>query len=399
MREEHIGARIAAERRLRGLTQRQLADRVHVSHSLVTKVERGDRPATPALVAAVARILRVEQGRLTGQPYFTGDRADDAVHDLIPDLRREITSYGLPPDDNEPRPDLSTLGARVAHASGFVHDVDYIRLGETLPALLADLRAAAFTADGATRERVMLWMAETYDNAKRVAYDLGYPDLGAHAVALKEQAAAESGDPLAVAVAAAVRGWTLIGTGAFDAASRVLAAALVDLEPLTRNPTAPTWSVWGFLNLQAALAAARAADSSTAWDYFAEAERATAAVGVDRDDFRLAFGPTNTAIWGVALAVELQDGAAAVARAARVRIPADLPKARASHHFLDLSRGYLYYGDRQSALGALVTARRHAPQQVRYNPMARETVYALAQAERRSSESLRSLATWMGIPD
>ena len=31
MREEHIGARIAAERRLRGLTQRQLADRVHVS--------------------------------------------------------------------------------------------------------------------------------------------------------------------------------------------------------------------------------------------------------------------------------------------------------------------------------------------------------------------------------
>lgn len=399
MREEHIGARIAAERRLRGLTQRQLADRVHVSHSLVTKVERGDRPATPALVAAVARILRVEQGRLTGQPYFTGDRAQDAVHDLIPELRREITSYGLPPDGDEPRPDLSTLDARVAQASNLVHDVDYIRLGETLPALLADLRAAAFTTEEAARERVMLWMAETYDNAKRVAYDLGYPDLGAHAVALKEQAAAESGDPLAVAVAAAVRGWTLIGTGAFDAASRVLAAALADLEPLIRNATTPTWSVWGFLNLQAALAAARAADSSRTWDYFSEAERATAAVGVDRDDFRLAFGPTNTAIWGVALAVELQDGAAAVSRAAQVRIPAELPKARAGHHFLDLSRGYLYYGDRQSALSALVTARRHAPQQVRYNPMARETVYALAQAERRSSESLRSLAVWMGIPD
>ncbi len=57
MREEHIGARVAAERRLRGLTQRQLADRVHVSLSLITKVERGDRPATPALVAAVARVL------------------------------------------------------------------------------------------------------------------------------------------------------------------------------------------------------------------------------------------------------------------------------------------------------------------------------------------------------
>lgn len=88
----------------------------------------------------------------------------------------------------------------------------------------------------------------------------------------------------------------------------------------------------------------------------------------------MAFGPTNTAIWGVGLAVELQDGAAAVSRAAKVRIPAELPKARAGHHFLDLSRGYLYNGDRQSALGALVTARRFAPQQVRYHPMARETV-------------------------
>lgn len=134
-----------------------------------------------------------------------------------------------------------------------MHDVDYLRLGEALPALLADLRAAAFASEGAARSRVMLWMAETYDNAKRVAYDLGYPDLGAHAVALKEQAAAESGDPLAVAVAAAVRGWTLIGTGAFDPAGRVLAGALADLEPLLHEATPATWSVWGFLNLQAAL--------------------------------------------------------------------------------------------------------------------------------------------------
>ena len=399
MREEHIGARIAAERKLRGLTQRQLADRVHVSHSLVTKVERGDRPATPALVSAVARVLRVEQGRLTGQPYFTGNRADDAVHDLIPDLRREIASYGLAPDVDQPAPDLATLGARVAQASDLVHDVDYLRLGETLPALLAELRAVAVTAEDDLRRQTMAWLAETYDNAKRVAYDLGYPDLGAHAVALKEQASEASGDPLRVALAAATRGWTLTGASAFDAARQVLASALADLVPHLRETSPPAWSVWGFLNLQAALASARAADAARTWDYYAEAERAATAIGADRDDFRLAFGPTSTAIWGVGLAVELQDGPTAVSRASKVRIPVGLPKQRAGHHFLDLSRGFLYYGDRKSALDALVTARRIAPQQVRYHPMARETVYALAQAERRSSESLRSLATWMGIPD
>jgi hypothetical protein len=31
--------------------------------------------------------------------------------------------------------------------------------------------------------------------------------------------------------------------------------------------------------------------------------------------------------------------------------------------------------------------------------MARETVYVLAQADRRSSDSLRSLAAWMGVHD
>jgi hypothetical protein len=35
----------------------------------------------------------------------------------------------------------------------------------------------------------------------------------------------------------------------------------------------------------------------------------------------------------------------------------------------------------------------------RYHPMARETVYALARVERRSSESLRGMAAWMGMPD
>jgi hypothetical protein len=31
--------------------------------------------------------------------------------------------------------------------------------------------------------------------------------------------------------------------------------------------------------------------------------------------------------------------------------------------------------------------------------MARETVYALARAERRSSDTLRGLAAWMGVQD
>jgi hypothetical protein len=42
-------------------------------------------------------------------------------------------------------------------------------------------------------------------------------------------------------------------------------------------------------------------------------------------------------------------------------------------------------------------ARQVAPQQVRYHPMARETVLAIAHAEPRPNEELRSFAAWLGI--
>ena len=147
---EHIGARIAAERKLRGLTQYQLADRACVSVSLLRKVEQGSKPASAALLSSVARALRIEQATLTGQPYFSGNRKLDAVHDLIPELRRELSQHG----------------------------VAYTRLGVALPGLLRDLRVASFATSGAAKAKVMLLMYETYDNAKRLVYDLGYADLG-----------------------------------------------------------------------------------------------------------------------------------------------------------------------------------------------------------------------------
>lgn len=398
---EHIGARVAVERKLHGLTQHQLADRARVSVSLLRKVEQGSKPASAALLSSVARALRIEQAKLTGQPYFSGDRRLDAVHDLIPELRRELSLYGLPPDDDEPVPQVSVpdLARRVAECSALVHAVDYRRLGVTLPGLLLDLRGASHATTGADRAAVMLLLSETYDNAKRLAYDLGYADLGALAVSLEERAAVESEDRLAVGVASAVRAWTLTGNGAFAAAYRMLVDSIGDMEPDLPERGKPAWSVWGFLNLQAALASARSGDAPRTWEHHSAAQHAACQLDGDRDDYRLAFGPSNTAIWGVGLAVELMDGAAAVQRARQVVIPEHLPRARAGHHFLDLARGHVYNGDNRAALSSLLMARRVAPQQIRYHPMARETVYSLARDERRSTETLRSLAAWMGVHD
>ncbi|MGQ0775206.1 MAG: helix-turn-helix domain-containing protein, partial [Pseudonocardiales bacterium] len=93
----HVGAAIRTLRVAAGLTQRQLAARANVSLSLLGKVECGDRIATPAFMAAVARALKVPVERLTGQPY-TDDHRDDQIHRDIDALREALRHYDLPAD-------------------------------------------------------------------------------------------------------------------------------------------------------------------------------------------------------------------------------------------------------------------------------------------------------------
>jgi transcriptional regulator with XRE-family HTH domain len=66
MDRQSLGARLRTLRKVRGVTQRQLADRVHFSVSLVKKVEQGSVPPSPAFVAAAARALRVKPAYLYG---------------------------------------------------------------------------------------------------------------------------------------------------------------------------------------------------------------------------------------------------------------------------------------------------------------------------------------------
>jgi transcriptional regulator with XRE-family HTH domain len=395
--DEHIGARVATQRKLRGLTQRQLADRAHVSLSLLRKVEQGSKPASSPFVSAVAAALQVERTELTGQPYRSGDRRQDAVHDLVPDLRRELVMYRLPPADDRPVPLLADLRTSVAAVSQSRHAVDLLTLGARLPVVLAELRAASHAYTGTDREQVMALWAEAYASARQFVSTLGYGDLAALVADRYEWAAEQSGDPHVVALAAVFRAFELDGVGDWQGARAVMAATLDGLAAPAGGSAAV--SVHGFLHLVSAYTAAHAGDDADTWAHHAEADAFARRLGEDRDDYRLLFGPTNTAIWGTALGVELMDGAEAVRRAQFVHLPAGAPPERAGHHYLDLARGQLLYGDRPAALDALNLARRIAPQQTRYHPMARETVYALARAERRSSNTLRGLAAWMGIQD
>jgi transcriptional regulator with XRE-family HTH domain len=228
--DESIGARIATERKLRGLTQHRLADRAHVSLSLLRAVEQGNRAATATLLAAVARGLRVHRAVLTGQPYRTGHGNDDAVHDLVAGVRRELAAYCLPPAPGDGAVPLDRLRAEVAEVSALRHAARPYRLGEVLPGVLGDLRAAAYAAEGVERERIMGLWAETYYAARLWLWQRGYLDLASLTADRYEWAAAQSADPLAMALARMFRAGELCGAGDPHTARAVMSAAVDAVE-------------------------------------------------------------------------------------------------------------------------------------------------------------------------
>lgn len=392
-----IGARVAEHRRLHGYTQAQLAQRAHVSMSLVRKVEQGSVPASPAFVSAVARALDVGVTDLLGQPIRPDNPAEHRVFAVVPPLRRELAAYRLPPDDGVGVRPLPELERAVAAASRLRHAVDLTTLGGELPALLAELRAASHNLTGSDRERVLGLLAEAYAAAGQVAYKLGYVDLATITTERVEWAAAQSGDPLAVAAGAFYRAGELIGAAEWSGARRFLVGARHDIEDQVGTGDEVAMSMWGQLHLKSGLAAARAGDRAAADDHLAEAQDVAGRIAPDRDDYRLAFNADGVNIWAVGLAVELADGTEAVKRAQRTPPFLSAPRERVGHYWMDLARGYLLHGDRERTLSSLMQARRIAPQQTRYHPMVAETIRTLARADRRRTDTLSGFARWVGV--
>jgi transcriptional regulator with XRE-family HTH domain len=393
-----IGAQVRAGRLLAGLTQRQLADRAHVSLSLVKQVEQGRVPASPGFVAAASRALDVSAAQLMAQPYPVASRSDHRVHGVIPALRREIAAYLLPPVDRTPPPrSLTDLTADVARLSGLRQSATIDTLGAELPGLLAELRAATHEHTDRHRAQVFGLLSEAYAAAGQVAYKLGYSDLSSLATERIEWAAGHCDDELASAAAAFYRAGELIATAEWRGALRYLESARTHIADQVHADNEAARAVHGVLHLKSGLAAARAGDATASDDHLAEARELARHVTPGSDHYRLAFDTDSVNIWAVGLAVERYDGTEAVKRAEAFTFTGSAPRERVGHHWIDLARAYQLHGDRRRSLATLHLARRTAPQQTRYHPQVRETITTLARQDRRRSDTLSGFARWAGI--
>ncbi|MEU8201689.1 helix-turn-helix transcriptional regulator [Streptosporangium sp. NPDC049046] len=392
-RNEYTGQRIAKARKLRNLTQEGLAGLAHVSRSLIAKVESGVRPATPSLVAAVARACSVDPAEINGQPYRGTDERSDAVHAAIPAIRVALAYVDVAPDLGMPPRTLDELAAEVVALQKLQRSVSYAQLGALLPALLEELTVQVMELDTVRAWR-LLNRAQAL--AGSLVRRLGYNDLAQVVVERTTVSAQRAEDPYLPHVVTLGRSRLLMTMGSWDVALKMVQRAMNEIDQ--DNPVST--EVFGALHLNAAITAARAGKTADAWEHHGAATEAAARINPRdrRDPYGLQMNPGNVSIHGCAVAVELGDFDQAIRLDQGVDLSGpDNNDERRAHHEIDMARAHLWVNDNDRALKRMINAEQVAPQMTRFHPSARETVRQLVRVHRKIPEPLRALQGRMAV--
>ncbi|MFJ9446201.1 helix-turn-helix domain-containing protein [Kitasatospora sp. NPDC101235] len=390
------GQRIAAYEDVRGLSHRQLADRAHVSYSLLTKVVAGHKPATPEFVAAVARALGVDPGDLQPVSHIDGV-TDDPLVPLMGPIRTTLDLYDLPPQEAVRPRALPALRAAVRQANALAQAAKYRPMVAILPGLLVELHTAAHKFTGDQQRQAWGLLAEAYRCGHSVGIAIGLSDLSATALARMDWAAERAGDqaPALRAAREYLRVTAYLRVGDLAACRRLQESGRGHLEG-TDIKTPSALVTTGQLHLGSAVVAARARQKDLMQHHLDEAEKVAAQTG-ERPDLSLHFGPTNVQVHRVMTLVEAGEHDRAVAAAKGLRFPTGWAPTRIGHHHIDLARAYRWMARPEAALDQLDAAYAVAPDQVSRHPLARETVTALSRSANRRSLRLSTWITRTGI--
>jgi transcriptional regulator with XRE-family HTH domain len=390
-----VGTRIHELRALRDYSLAELGKRSHVSVSMLSRIETGDRVPSEQVIASVARALSVSVTVLHGQPYIEQLRQDQ-LDRLIAPLSVALDNWGIPPEDEDPPPrPLAALRAEVTKVQQFRTDSEYGQLAEMLPALLSEISYSTMLHPSSGRDReVAHWLlTEAALGAFSVSYKFGYMDLARLSLSRMAMAAAESGDPRQVAAERLKRAQLSAEGPALTQGLRLVRQALRDLED---DGAVSTRAVRGGLLLKGVqlYGLLGDADQLNAW---LEEARGIARETGETNDYLLVFGPTNTEQHAITAAGDHDEHALAVELSEGLHLPSGYPPARAGVYWIDRARSESLTARHDEALESLERARKVSPQQTRYHPTTRQTIGVLLRGRPRVSARLRAFAQWSGV--
>jgi transcriptional regulator with XRE-family HTH domain len=386
--DDHTGSRIREQRRLARLTQRELAERIPYSLSLLNQVECGARPATPGFVAAVAHTLRVDSSKLTGPPAVTALPADRLIT-LVAPIREALDRFDLGPN-----PDLAAVRSvsdLIAEADTLCQQVRATHLraaAKALPALIVELTHTVWTAPATESWRAL---ASAYRTAHDVALKLDYPDLARVALDRMGWAAGRASDPCIEAVQRYKRAtlWRCATSAPLITSGQALLAGETSREAL---------AVTGQLHLGLATVAAKAEDGAAVETHLAAAREMADRVGGEAGNVHwLSFGRANVRLHELGTAITMNNFDEALGRARTLRLPASTLTSRRARYLVDRALVEMEAGSPRTSLRYLAEARKVAPEQTRHLPGTRTTIRGLVHMSRRAPDSLGGMARWIGL--
>ncbi len=326
------------------------------------------------MITALAQELDITLGDLLAEPSLV-EWSSETGRRTVPELCAALLTYRqLIPNRTEAqaRP-LRELVSRVSVVWDAYQNARFGYTITALPSLISDLDGAVRQYEGADRVRCQRLLALTYQAATGVLTKVGEADLACVSAQRGYDLAEQAGERVVIASLTRSVTHALLAAGRFDDAVQVTSDASSLIEPLGSESSRAYVSVYGTLFLTGAMAAARADDRDTVQSFLAEADQAARRLRGDDNLMWTAFGPTNVAIHRVATAMELGDVQLAIDLGPRIDVTA-LPIERRVRHMLEVARAYSAVGDRDTALGMLLTAERDAPEQVRHHSLSRDLV-------------------------
>lgn len=389
------GAHVAVLRKARGWSQATLARRAAVSHSLLSKVEIGDRTLTPDVAAALGRALGLTMDQVLGR---TPVGAADELR--LAELRAAIRDYDLPRGQAVP---AAAIRAQLTVADTHRDAVDVARLIVLLPGLLRQATShahAANTADG------WMMLADVYSTVYWLAARHRWMDMAELSVTRQRWAVEQQPNPVGEAFAARDRAGAYLNFGDVDTGLVIVDRAVAAVQgAAARSAVSSTERdlAVGILALRGMTLAGRLPDKTTAAreaERHITAARNAAAVFafVDVDAHGLTFGARNTLTHELATRVDLGQPRAALALTDDLAgALTGLPATRVAPTYINAARAQLDTGDRDAALTSLDIAFTAAPQMARIHPMGREVMRVIASLHKRSNSQLMRLSRLSGI--
>ncbi|MFF0769327.1 helix-turn-helix domain-containing protein [Nonomuraea wenchangensis] len=388
-----LGERLQSYRKLRGLSQRELAARSGVALSLIRKVEQGERKSVRIeTVRAWATALDVTTTALLGPVPETEQQNGNG--DRLAPLRQAL--QGADPADVEDVPTADGLRSAIASAVRLYHNDAYAELTTILPVLVKE--AQTLVEQGgpealAIRARVLQLVGSLATQTR--VFDVAETALeGAVADAI------ETGDRIEAASAVITLCWLLLRQRRLDEARSRAVDWADEIEPRMSRATTTELSAWGWLLLRGSAAAIRDNRTDEADEMMRLALSGAVRMGREHGSYHeyfTTFGPATVQMKRVENAI-IEHQPERALRLAREVPPGLRPTSdNRNRHLLDVANAHVMLREYDKALDILSQLAREAPAWLPNQRYAKDLLQTIVGRRRTLTPEMRKLADAVGL--